>query len=530
VQSDIESCFWYGLKDRYFFSRIGLERAMGSSSKQHSLVAFSGRFLLVLCLVYLGEAPAVSSASDWNVQKLQFAPRYVGDTEPGPLLAVSCPTASLCVAAGQYNHIADSSRPTTGQAAWSAYSGPEAEYSGPPPPPGAPPNSPAPNIKGVSCPSSGLCVAVTGSGDIYASDDPLAGASAWSHANINEGEFKTHLEGVSCPMPSFCVAVSGGPKQNNNPLSRGKVFSSHNPTGGAAAWHETQLDPSFDLRGVSCSSPSLCLAVGQNETMLVSTNPDGPPSAWRDLDSPAGPAHLQGVDCVPGLCLAGNAGGSILSSVEPAAQPPQWVARNGGGSVPITGISCPSASRCLAVDDNGDVLTSTDPTGGAEAWSFQNVLPYVPKPDYEPSLNGMFAVSCPSTELCAIAAANGTVLTSTDPFAEAPVPAGKRRARRTKRPRTILARVDGARVKTDKPKLRMLFRFYSKGRPRKFLCKRDDSAWKTCLSPIRYWFDRGRHVFRVRAVGYTGLRGPIAADRFRVYSTDEKCPCTPGSG
>jgi len=511
---------------------------MGSSGKQQSVAAFFGRTLLplLLCLACLAEMPAASSAADWNVQKLQFAPRYPGlpepvvGAEPGPLLALSCPTASLCVAAGQYNHIAASARPTAGQATWSTYSGPKAESLGPPPPPGGPPNSPAPDIKGVSCLTSGLCVAVTGFGDIYASDDPLGGTAAWSHISVNAGEFNTHLEGVSCPTPSFCVAVSGGPKAHNNPRTSGKVFTSHNPTGGIAAWNETQLDPSFDLRGISCSSPSLCLAVGQNGTMLVSTNPDGPPSAWRNLDSPGGPAHLQGVDCVPGLCLAGNTGGNILSSIEPAAPSSRWIARNGGGSVAITGISCPSASRCLAVDDNGDVLTSTDPTGGAEAWSFQNVLPYVPKPEDEPSLNGMFAVSCSSTELCAIAAADGTVLTSTDPFAETPpVPSEKRRARRAKRPRTILARVDrSGLVKTDKPKLRMLFRFYSKGRPRKFLCQRDDSAWRACRSPDRYRVGHGRHIFRVRAVGYTGLKGPIATDRFRVYFTDDKCPCTHG--
>lgn len=509
---------------------------MDSSVKKHSVVAFAGRALLglLLCLACLIEAPATSSASDWNVQKLQFAPRYTGDTEPGRLLAISCPTASLCVAAGQYNHIAASPRPTSGQAAWSTYSGPAAEYSGPPPPPGGPPNSPAPDIKGVSCPTSGLCVAVTGFGDIYTSSDLLGGAAAWSHISLNTSEFNIHLEGVSCPTTSFCVAVSGGPKQNNNPRTSGKVFTSHNPTGGTAAWHEAQLDPSLDLRGVSCSSPALCLAVGQDGVMLASTNPDGPPSAWQNLNNPAGPAHMQGVDCVPGLCLAGNSGGNIFSSVEPASQPSPWTGRNGGGSVPITGISCPAVSRCLAVDDNGDVLTSTDPTGGAEAWFFQNVLPYVPKPnpEFEPQLNGMFAVSCPSAELCAIAAANGTVLTSTTPFAQTPEEAPRRSwKRRAKRPRTVLARVDrSGRVKTDKHRLRMIFRFYSKGRPRKFLCERDGSAWRACRSPSRYWFGHGRHAFRVRAIGYTGLKGPIATDRFRIYFTSDKCPCTPGSG
>lgn len=490
------------------------------------LVAFA--FLLSAALYSGGAASA--GASDWNVQKLQYPRPF--STGAGPLLAISCPTTSLCVAGGALSELAASARPNGGPAAWNTYEGPEKAYTGPPPPPGAPVSHPKVNVRGVSCPTLNLCVAVTGSGDIYTTTDPLAGTAAWSQTNINDDEYETHLEAVSCPTSSFCVAVSGGPAQHNHPQNSGKVFSSHDPAGGAAAWKEVSLGTAFDLRGLSCASSSLCLAVGQSGLMVISTDPDGPASAWKTIEGVAGTAHLQGVGCVPGLCLAGNTAGNILSSIEPAAQSRSWETRNAGGSVPITGISCPSASRCLAVDDNGDVLSSSDPTGGSGAWTFQSVLPYVPKPhpELEPQLNGLFAVSCPSTALCAVAAADGTVLTSTDPFVEPPAGSKKGSKGRAKRPRTILAQVDRRHLKTDKSRLRMRFRFYSKGRPRGFLCRFDNSRWKPCASPTRVWADHGRHAFRVRAVGYTGLKGPIAVDHFRIYYNDDKCPCTPGSG
>jgi hypothetical protein len=470
-------------------------------------------------------APAADAG--WKTQSLEFVPRYPGDAEPGAFLAISCPSASLCVAGGEYERIATSSNPTGGAAAWKVFRGPEgSDYSGPPPPPGAPPNVQTPHIKGVACPSPGLCVAVSANGDVYTSRSPLGGAAAWARTDVDGDEYDTHLEAVSCPTSSFCLAVSGGAKSHANPRTSGKVLFSHDPTGGAAAWHVIQLDPEYDLRGLSCATPSLCLAVGRDGLMLVSTDPDGGPSAWRPLGAPGGPGHLQGVDCVSGLCAAGNTGGNILTNPDPASGG-AWLERSGGASVGITGISCPAANRCLAVDNNGDVITSTEPTGGAGAWQIENVLPYVPKPGYEPTLNGMFAVSCPSVGFCAIAAADGTVLTNTDPFATAaPTSPRRKKRRRAKRPRTIIARVDrGGLVRTDRARLRVLFRFYSKGSPRKFLCRHDGGRWRSCRSPHRYWARHGRHVFRVRAVGYTGLRGPIASARFRVHDTDDKCPC-----
>lgn len=502
-----------------------VERDRGMTAGSLSL-AILASLVACACMLVL---PTPSPAATWKVQKLPFQPRYEGDPNLGHLLAVSCPSRSFCVAAGQNGRIAASENPTGGTSAWSTYLGPPRgdEEDRPPPPPGFPDLPPAsPHINGVSCPSSGFCVAVSTSGDIYSSSNPMGGAATWSRTDIDGDKYETHLEGVSCPTVSFCVAVSGGAKSYNNPRTSGKILSSGSPAGGSPAWQVTQLDPTLDLRGVSCASPSLCVAVGRDGRMVVSTDPGGGPSAWLDAGRPGGPGHLQGIACLPGLCVAGNSGGNLLTNTDPAGA--GWTERNGGGSVAITGISCPSASRCVAVDNNGDVLTSTDPTGGAAAWSFTNVLPYVPPLSaFDSPFNGMFGVSCPSPAFCAIAAADGTVLTSSDPFEASPGTATRgKRKRVRRRPKTILAHVDRAgRVKTDKRRFRVLFRFYATSKARGFVCKRDLRPYRRCSSPFRYWAGRGKHVFRVRAIGPTGLKGPVALDRFRIFSTDSKCPC-----
>jgi hypothetical protein len=184
-------------------------------------------------------------------------------------------------------------------------------------------------------------------------------------------------------------------------------------------------------------------------------------------------------------------------------------------------VDCLSASRCVAVDNNGDVLTSTDPTGGPSAWTFTNVAPYpgANLGKFEP--NGMFGVSCPSVSLCAIAGNEGQIFTSTDPFATSPDPQQgrkKKHRKRPKRPRTTIAAQPSPAIETTRRKLPARFRFFARHhvQVRGFLCKLDGRRLKRCHSPKAYRVGLGHHVFRVRAIGWTGLRGPAEVARFRV--------------
>jgi hypothetical protein len=484
---------------------------MRGRSRKHTLLLALTCALASLA-VFAGSSGA---ASNWTLRQLPPSPGH-GPWGP-PLSGVSCPTESLCVAVGGLNTVAFSQAPTGGAARWQVVNpsypiGPgvtcvEGE---------AHCHVPSGAINAVSCASEALCVAVTYDGFILVSTDPTGGAATWTATSINEphGTGATHLIGISCPSPSLCVAVSGGSNNSNG----GRVLTSTNPAAGQ--WQVADLGSSLDLRGVSCGTPSLCVTVARGGRIFASTNPTGGASAWREAGTPGGPGDLEGVSCVTTvLCAAGNLTGNMLTSTNPAGGGGTWSETNAGGSVQITGVSCPTAKRCAAVDNNGDVLTSADPTGGAGSWHFENLVAFRPtEENFQPPRNALFAASCASTTLCTLVGIDGRIFTATDPFAAPDPPRGQRRRRARRRPRTILLFAEhfwedsGTRHR----RLRARFRFYSPTRTRGFECKRDRRRYRRCRSPLRYWVGHGRHVLRVRAIGPTGLRGPAAVKRFRV--------------
>lgn len=466
------------------------------------LLAAGCLFASILALL-----PTAAGAADWSSLRLP------GEAAKVTMFGISCPTATLCVAVGGNNTIASSTEPTGGAPAWNvAYAGKGAE----------PIAANFRQVRGVSCPSPQLCVAVTFEGLIYTSTDPTGDAGAWNVTDLDPSGPNTHLYGISCPTVDFCAAVAGG----------AKIVTSTDPLGGAGAWTETQLEGPMELRGISCTSVSLCVAVGDDGdnirpevgdhgVVLSSTDPLG--GAWQKAQPPSsGTAY--GVACpAAGLCVSGDLFGNLLVSTAPAT-PTSWRAVDAGGSVQITDVDCPSPAQCAAVDLNGDVLTSTDPTGRPEAWRFVNLAPF---PGIEGTgANGMFGISCPSASLCAVAANDGQIFTSGNPFASgggagAPAPTkankGRKRKRRPLRPRATIA--SGAPpVESASGPVTVLFRFFVRHRVavRGFVCKLDRRPLRPCHSPKRYRVGYGHHVFRVRAIGWTGLRGPVATWRFQV--------------
>src|SRR3954447_21824949 len=462
--------------------------------------------VLCACLLSLGSAAAAASTCSTL--------RLPGEAADVTLFGISCPNTQLCVAVGGNNTIASSTDPAGGASKWGVvYAGQGAE-------------STAANyrqVRGVSCPSPQLCVAVTFEGQIYTSTDPTGSAAAWSVADLDPDGPNTHLYGVSCPTVDFCAASAGG----------AEILTSTSPAGGASAWTETQLEGPLELRGISCASAALCVAVGDNGdtvrpelgdrgAILSSTNPLG--GAWQPAQPPI-QGNAYGVSCPSAaLCVSGDLMGNLLVSTAPSS-PTSWRSFDGGGSVQITDVDCPSLALCAAVDNNADVLTSTAPTGGAGAWTFTNIAPYS-SPGEALRANGTFGVSCPSAALCAIAGNDGQIFTSTDPFAAGtPAPAnaeagGKKtkHRKRPKRPSVRIAHGPPPGVEVPRGKVRVQFRFYPRHRVqvRGFLCRLDDRPLRRCRSPKHYRVSYGRHVFRVRAIGWTGLRGPVERSGFRV--------------
>jgi len=477
--------------------------------------------VIVLCFTTAFVATVATPARGatppkWTLRQLPPQPVDEGIlTYQVPLDAISCPSESLCVAGGAIDTIAFSQTPTGGADRWHVvhptYDEPQQSCLEEDQAPGFC-DSPRGSIQAVACVSESLCVGVGYEGSVFASTDPTGGAKAWSVSDVNTGPGATHLTSVSCPSPSLCVAVSGGYGG-----SAGRVLTSGDPASGT--WRMTQLGGSPDLRGVSCPTPSLCVAVAKEGRVFFSSDPTGGASAWRATPSPT-PRDLFSVSCVARtLCAAGDAGGNILTSTEPAGGG-GFAETNADGSVQITGLSCPTTTRCVAVTNNGDVLTSTDPRGGSSSWTFENLIPFEAEGTGGSRFvkNALFAASCASASLCALVGAESRIFTATEPFAApaSPSPASGKRGRR--RPRTVLLFAENfwKSTFTRRHRVKARFRFYSRDGARGFLCRRDHGPWRHCHSPLRYWAPIGHHVLRVRAIGRTGLRGPVASLRFRV--------------
>ncbi|MDQ6778860.1 MAG: hypothetical protein M3071_22145 [Actinomycetota bacterium] len=278
-------------------------------------------------------------------------------------------------------------------------------------------------INGLACPSISLCVAVDNAGRVVSSTDPLGGARTWQTADVDAAN---PLTGVSCPSAALCVAVDG----------QGNVATTGTPSGPASAWAVAPVDTSITepspygggpdlLRGVSCPSVSLCLAVDSVGNLVASGAPTGGAGAWAlihiDNNSDYGclgggltcQAPLMGVSCpTPALCSAVDFTGNVLQTATPSV-PAAWPSQPAGGGGPqsLWSVSCPSASLCATVDGAGGDAITWNPATGLRLTTHR--LPI-----------DAFGVWCSSTSLCLASgeSAKGTaeLVGSTDPASPTP--------------------------------------------------------------------------------------------------------------
>lgn len=438
----------------------------------------------------------------------------VGD-QGGNLFGVSCPTTSTCVAVGLRGTIVTSENPSGEVSAWRSETVQPGTYVG------AAPDQPDRTSPGafesVSCPSTGMCAAVTYAGDFYASADPAGGASTWRATDLDGDGDDTHLRGVSCPTATFCVAVASG-SGTFDANGGGKIIAIGDPLSASPSLTQVQLGGSLELQAVACPSLTFCIAVANKGRIVASSNPTGLTPVWREIGTPGGPGDLAAVDCpTESLCLAGNARGNALSSTNANVGAPRWREVNTGPSVPITGISCPTVVRCAAVDNNGDVAVSINPSGSPASWSATNLIPFLPSGGQGQPFNAFFGVSCPSAGFCAAVGSRGTIFTSDNPF-DVEQLRGSKGHRGPKRPRMKILRSDhfARQSRTKGTGSRVTFRLRPYGRVRGFVCSLDRRRFRRCRSPLRIYAKLGHHVLRARAIGRTGLRGPVAKNRFAI--------------
>jgi hypothetical protein len=295
---------------------------------------------------------------------------------PRIMRQIACaPTGAPCVAVDENGELLSSNNPTAGAGAWTT-------------------TDLAPG--GVSCPSVTLCVAA-GMSTVYTTSDPTGGAAAWTPALLGAG---LALANITCPAVTLCVATGGGlagsiavssdpaggvaawtvASQGANYLgaavcssttqcsitdSHGNVYTSSNPAGGAGAW---TLNPSFPaLVGEACPSAGRCVGLigggSPSSTILTTSDPSAGPWSITTI-----PGDLLSIACPSSsLCLAAGWGGALDYTTNPTDG--AWTQTTIDGGRTLASIDCPSSSLCLAVDYSGNVLTTSNPTGGPSAWT-----------------------------------------------------------------------------------------------------------------------------------------------------------------
>jgi hypothetical protein len=290
-------------------------------------------------------------------------------------------------------------------------------------------------LDGVDCASATGCVAV---GSEYSSNGPTdalvetldQGSWVTKRAPAAPGSQGDFLFSVSCPAVGSCVAVG----YFFTPVNGGGRGTMLIDTLADGKWSVTPTPPlssafsdSF-LYGVSCSSATSCVAVGNTDDGDAST--DLPlivtltGTTWSVTKTPnlGSSGGLQSVSCPePATCVATgdrSPAGSVKTLVESLAGGSWSVTSSPGsggpnptyGSRGLTAVSCDSATSCEAVGQ----LTGPGPVVGSLAngtWSVASSPNPVPKD----SASGLYGVSCSAAATCVAVGVLAKKFGSTNP-------------------------------------------------------------------------------------------------------------------
>jgi hypothetical protein len=323
----------------------------------------------MLCAVAIGASAARAAAPlTWT-----WTPPAQSGSSNHSLIALTCQSASLCVAVDRGGNVFSSVAPV--RSSWSRRSSIE----------------PFSRLAAVSCPSAALCLAVDDAGNVYFGT-PSKSVSAWTSENI---DMLTPLSGISCPSVSLCVAVDRA----------GNVLVSTSP-GDPMAWSiPMPVDGVHHLTAVSCPTVSLCAAVDDAGNVLVSTSPTSMPS-WQTT-SVTNTGALTAVSCNrSALCVAVASDGGVYATANVVAAPVTWSATPVDPLGSLAAVSCSAVGLCVVLDQAGTAFESDDPTASRPTWASAVI---------DPGQAGLTGVSCLSAGFCVAADHSGDTLAATLP-------------------------------------------------------------------------------------------------------------------
>lgn len=351
----------------------------------------------LLLVAAVNAAPDVAQAASWSVQP---TPTLAGATS-SDLSGASCPTATTCVAVG--NYVNGSGAKVTLAEAWNGTSWSIQTT----PNPAGTTNS---TLSSVSCTATTACTAVGGYVNASGVSTTLVehwSGTVWSIQLSQTPSAGGTLTGVSC-IASTCTAVGG--TSQNAPLAE--------QWNGAAWVIQPNATPTAGtLSGISCTDADACYAVGKSGVSALTEQWNGTTWSIQPTPNPI-PAgimlssnSLSGVSCLTATnCIAVGQwsgwrcnGGTVCNCLKyPCSHLQEPVAERWDGSTwtimpnrlsigSLSDVSCATTAACAAVGTISDIYALEDQWTGT-SWGYSEI-PSNPYAD----LN---AVSCATTTTC----------------------------------------------------------------------------------------------------------------------------------
>jgi hypothetical protein len=270
-------------------------------------------------------------------------------------------------------------------------------------------------LSAVSCPSATECVAV-GEGTAKKSGRWVPVAETWTRSGgwkagtlaVPAGNGDSMLNAISCPSTSLCYAAGEAGAFATVAADQLPLVERWTPRGGWMRVKPPTLRGSMEnaLGGISCKSATQCAAVGSygTPTKQYGLIEQLKGSAWSVSTAPRSTnGMLNAVSCPTiALCVAVGSlpGGRNLaerwsSGKWTPTEPPGPA--SSGGLLELTGVSCASATHCVAAGDT--LSTAFVDTLNGTTWT--------KTAQYGPGfkVGELFAVSCFSTSAKAVSCA-----------------------------------------------------------------------------------------------------------------------------
>lgn len=225
-------------------------------------------------------------------------------------------------------------------------------------------------LSGVSCVSAISCVAV---GSYYSSPSAYSqslieswNGTSWSIVpSPNNGTYDNWLYGVSCTSTTLCVAVG---YYDTSPTVAQTLIEAWNGTSWSITSSPNSGAYSNQLSGISCQQANTCVAVGYSNTSLSVSKTlieswNG--TNWSIVPSPNDGAYdngLSGVSCVSGSsCISvgdyDNQSASAYQTLIESWNGTSWsIVPSPNSENGLSGVSCHSARSCKAVGSDGQTL------------------------------------------------------------------------------------------------------------------------------------------------------------------------------